>query len=87
MLDIVTIKDVKVKLGEICKQQRKIHELSREDLADALDVSRTTIQNFENGNNATVDTVLKIANHFDLLETLYKSLKDLEDANNLNSLY
>ena len=87
MLDIVTIKDVKVKLGEICKQQRKIHELSREDLADGLDVSRTTIQNFENGNNATVDTVLKIANHFDLLETLYKSLKDLEDANNLNSLY
>ncbi|GAA0749868.1 helix-turn-helix transcriptional regulator [Gaetbulibacter jejuensis] len=87
MLDIVTIKDVKVKLGEICKQQRKIHELSREDLADALDVSRTTIQNFENGNNATLDTVLKITNHFDLLEPLYKSLKDLEDTNNLNSLY
>lgn len=87
MLNVVTIKDVKIKLGELCKQQRKIHELSREDLADALDVSRTTIQNFENGNNATLDTVLKITNHFDLLETFYKSLKDLENTNNLNSLY
>lgn len=87
MLDVVTIKSVKVELGEICKQQRKIHKLSREDLAEALGVSRTTIQNFENGNNATLDTVLKIANHFDLLESFYKSLKDLNDANNLNSLY
>ena len=87
MIDAVTIKDVKLQLGELCKQKRQSYEMSQEDLAEALDISRYTIQKFENGKNATLDTVLKIANHFDLLETLYKSLKDLEDANNLNSLY
>jgi len=87
MIDAVTIKDVKLQLGELCKQKRQSYEMSQEDLAEALNISRYTIQKFENGKNATLDTVLKIANHFDLLETFYKSLKDLEDTNNLNSLY
>ena len=87
MINVVTIKDVKLQLGELCRHKRQSYEMSQEDLAEALDISRYTIQKFENGKNATLDTVLKIANHFDLLETLYKSLKDLEDANNINSLY
>ena len=87
MIDAITIKDVKLQLGELCKQKRQSYEMSQEDLAEALDLSRYTIQKFENGKNATLDTVLKIANHFDLLESLYKSLKDVEDTNNLNSLY
>lgn len=87
MIDAVTIKDVKLQLGELCKLKRQSYEMSQEDLASALDISRYTIQKFENGKNATLDTVLKIANHFDLLETLYISLKDLQDANDLNSLY
>jgi DNA-binding XRE family transcriptional regulator len=61
--------------------------MSQEDLAEELDLSRFTIQKFENGKNATLDTVLKIANHFDLLDNLYKALKDLEETNNMDSLY
>ena len=61
--------------------------MSQEDLADALGLSRFTIQKFENGKNATIDTVLKIANHFDLLESLYQALKNLESNNDINSLY
>ena len=87
MIDAITIKDVKLQLGELCKQKRQSYEMSQEDLAEALDLSRYTIQKFENGKNATLDTVLKIANHFDLLENLYKALKDIEDTNNLNSMY
>jgi transcriptional regulator with XRE-family HTH domain len=87
MIDAVTIRDVKLQLGALCKQKRQSYDMSQEDLAEALDISRYTIQKFENGKNATLDTVLKIANHFDLLGTLYKSLKELEDADNLNSLY
>jgi transcriptional regulator with XRE-family HTH domain len=87
MIDAVTIKDVKLQLGELCKQKRQSYEMSQQDLAEALDISRYTIQKFENGKNATLDTVLKIANHFDLLESLYKALKDLENTNNLNSMY
>lgn len=87
MIDAVTIKDVKLQLGELCKQKRQSYEMSQEDLAEALDISRYTIQKFENGKNATLDTVLKIANHFDLLNNLYQALKDIENSNNIDSLY
>jgi transcriptional regulator with XRE-family HTH domain len=87
MIDTVTIKEVKLQLGELCKQKRQIYEMSQEDLAEALELSRYTIQKFENGKNATIDTVLKIANHFDLLTNLYQTLKEMENRNDMNSLY
>lgn len=87
MINTITIKKVKVKLGELCKQKRQSYEISQEDLAKVLDLSRFTIQNFENGKNATLDTVLKIANHFGLLEQLYKALKDIETTNDIDSMY
>ena len=43
MLNTVTIKEVKVKIGEWCKQKRQRQGLSQEDLAKALDMSRITI--------------------------------------------
>ena len=87
MIDAITIKEVKLQLGALCKQRRQSYQMSQEDLADALGLSRFTIQKFENGKNATIDTVLKIANHFDLLESLYQALKNLESNNDINSLY
>jgi transcriptional regulator with XRE-family HTH domain len=87
MIDAITILEVKVQLGELCKQQRQRYKISQEDLAQELGLSRYTIQKFENGKNATLDTVLKIANHFNLLEKLYQALKDLENTNDINSLY
>ncbi|PQJ78971.1 helix-turn-helix transcriptional regulator [Polaribacter porphyrae] len=87
MIDAVTIKDVKLQLGKLCKQKRQNYELSQEELALALGLSRYTIQKFENGKNATLDTALKIANHFNLLEKFYKLLKDVENSNNIDSLY
>lgn len=87
MIDIVTVKDVKLKLGELCKKKRKSAEMSQEDLGEALGLSRYTIQKFENGKNATLDTVLKIANHFGLLSSLQKAITNtIEDENNI-SLY
>jgi len=87
MIHAITIKEVKLQLGELCKQKRQCYGMSQEDLAEALDLSRYTIQKFENGKNATLDTVLKIANHFDLLNNLYQALKDIERSNDINSLY
>ena len=87
MIGATTIKEVKLQLGELCKQKRQIYEMSQQDLGEALELSRYTIQKFENGKNATLDTVLKIANHFDLLEPLFQALKDLENKNDINSLY
>ena len=87
MLEIVTIKDVKVKIGKACKLQRKSNDLSREQLAEALNVSSTTIQNIENGKNTTLDNLLKVANHFGLLESIFKSLDKVINNQNDISLY
>lgn len=87
MLEIITIKDVKLKIGEACKQQRKSHELSQEELADSLGISRTTIQNIENGKNANLDTILKIANHFGILQSISKAIEKTIDNQNNISLY
>ena len=87
MLEITTIKDVKVKIGEACKVLRKSNELSRDELAEVLDVSSTTIQNIENCKNATLDNVLKVANHFGLLQSITKQInKVIVDQNDI-SLY
>ena len=87
MVDFVTVKEIKLKLGELCKRKRQSYDMSQEDLGEAIGLSRYTIQKFENGKNATLDTVLKIANHFDLLKPLKKGVdKTIEDENNI-SLY
>ncbi|MBT8245381.1 MAG: helix-turn-helix transcriptional regulator [Winogradskyella sp.] len=87
MLEVITIKDVKVKIGEACKALRKSNDLSREDLAEVLDVSSTTIQNIEKGKNATLDNVLKVANHFGLLPSITKEIdKTITNQNDI-SLY
>lgn len=87
MIDTVTIKEVKLQLGVLCKLKRQSYQMSQGDLAEALGISRYTIQKFENGKNATLDTVLKITNHFDMLNDLYQALKDIEKSNDINSMY
>lgn len=86
-IDAVTIKDIKLQRAKLCKQNRQLYEMSQKDLAEALDLSRYTIRKFESGKNATLDTVLKITNHFDLLGKLYQALKDIDTTNDINSLY
>ena len=87
MLDVTTIKDVKVKMGEACKSLRKSNGLSRDELAEVLDVSSTTIQNIENGKNTTLDNILKVANHFGLLQSVAKEIDKVSVDQNDISLY
>ena len=84
---IRTIKEVKDRIGMVCQQHRKANDLSRNELAEALGVSSTTIQNIENGKNATLDNILKIANHFGLLTTIYNALDEFEATEDTTSLY
>lgn len=87
VINIHTIKEVKDKIGFVCQRQRKVHGLSRDELAEALEISATTIQNIENGKNATLDNILKLANHFGLMTKIYDSLDGFAEADNNPSLY
>ncbi len=87
MIEVVTIKKTKEELGKWCKLQRDRFQLSQQELADHLGISRYTIQKFESGRNSTIDTVLKIAHHFDDLEKFYSGVKAYNDQNTNHSLY
>jgi transcriptional regulator with XRE-family HTH domain len=68
LFEILTIKDVKTVLGKLTKVLRKKQKLSQDELADLLNMSRITIQNLESGKNVTTDTLLKVFQHFNILE-------------------
>ncbi len=68
LFETLKIKDVKTDLGKWVKVMRKNQNLSQHQLADLLNMSRITIQNLEAGKNITIDTLLKVFQHFDALE-------------------
>lgn len=82
------IKDVKSELGQLVKSYRKREKLSRQELADKLELSRMTIQNLESGKNFTIDTLLKVLQHFDMLVAFNEFLKGKQrDNEEVESLY
>lgn len=87
VLGSINIKDVKLKIGDWCKQKRHLYQLSQDDLAQVLDMSRLTIRKLEEGKNVTVDSLLKVVNHFDMLENVYNAVDADISNNNINSLY
>lgn len=87
MLSEASIKDVKTKVGELVKFLRKKKRLSQESLANQLNLSRITIQNLESGKNATLDTLLIVMQHFELLNVFYEMLDAEISNNNYDSLY
>ena len=82
------IKDVKSEIGQLVKSYRKEQKLSQQELAELLELSRITIQNLESGKNFTIDTLLKVFNHFDLLVGFNQFLIDKRnEKEQLTSLY
>jgi transcriptional regulator with XRE-family HTH domain len=88
MIHEVKIKDVKLELGALVKQLRKIEKLSQQELSEKLAVSRLTIQNLESGKNFTIDTLLKVFQYFNLLKDAKNFVDELQKNNqNIDSLY
>jgi len=88
IFDTVKIKDVKVRIGQLVKNQRKQHKLSQKELGELLNCSRITIQNVESGKNFTIDTLFKILQHFELLNPLNTEIvKYMAENENIESLY
>lgn len=82
------IKDVKTEIGQLVKAYRKREKLSMQELGDQLELSRITIQNLESGKNFTIDTLLKVFQHFDLLTAFNDFLKGKRSENeDVESLY
>lgn len=88
MFDTTEIKDVKIELGALVKAIRKSRSLSQKELAQSLDVSRTTIQNLELGKNFTIDTILKVLKEVDMLDQLNNEVITIKEGiSKTKSLY
>jgi transcriptional regulator with XRE-family HTH domain len=87
-LESIKIKDVKLEIGQLVRSHRRREKLSRQDLAEKLDLSRITIQNLESGKNFTIDTLLKVLQYFDLMSAFNDFLKGKRNENDqVESLY
>jgi len=84
----VKVKDVKLTIGQTVRMLRKREKLSQQQLGDYLNLSRITIQNLEGGKNFTIDTLLLVLQHFDLLKELNESISTYKnDRENVPSLF
>ncbi len=72
---------------DLVKSFRKREKLSRQDIAEKLNLSRITIQNLESGKNFTIDTLLKVLQYFDLMDAFNDFVtgkrKEYEDVESL----
>ena len=88
MFNKIKIKDVKIRIGQSVKIIRKSNKLTQQELAELLDLSRITIQNLESGKNFTIDTLLKVLQHFDMLSILDEEIvKQTKGHTAIKSLY
>ncbi|MEY4538411.1 MAG: hypothetical protein RLZZ306_168 [Bacteroidota bacterium] len=87
LFETLTIKDVKTDIGKWIRVMRKKQNLSQDQLAELLNMSRITIQNLEAGKNITIDTLLKIFRHFDALEKFNDFVQEEIKNNSYKSLY
>jgi transcriptional regulator with XRE-family HTH domain len=86
--EAITINDIKLKIATAVKALRKKENLSQDQLASLLVVSRITIQNLEAGKNFTIDTLLKVLQHFDMLGDINTQIEEAINSNkNIISLY
>ena len=88
MFDFITIKNIQQTIGAWCKLLRKREKLTQQDLAKELDISPITISKLENGENTTLETILKVLQYFDELNSLYRFIQTkIENLNDTKSLY
>jgi len=86
--NVLKIEDVKSEIGLLVKTVRRRKSISQTSLAEKLNVSRITIKNLESGKNFTIDTLLKVMQHLDLMKSFFEFINDKREQNeNVKSLY
>jgi transcriptional regulator with XRE-family HTH domain len=87
MFSAITVKDLKVQVGNWCKLLRKESGLSQLQLAEKLAVSRLTVVKLEKGENVTVDTLFKALQYFQELESLQVFINKRQERFDYESMY
>ena len=88
MLDLITIKEVKNNIGSWCRMRRKAERLTKQELAQELELSRFTIAKLENGENPTLETLLKVLQYFEELKSLNQFVENkMETLSDNQSMY
>ncbi|NBX79849.1 MAG: XRE family transcriptional regulator [Flavobacteriales bacterium] len=87
MFSAVTVKDLKVQVGNWCKLLRKESGLSQMQLAEKLAVSRLTVVKLEKGENVTIDTLFKALQYFQELESLQVFINKRKERFEYESMY
>lgn len=88
MLSFITIQEVKDDLGAWCKWMRKSRKLTQKELAKELALSHLTISKLENGENPTIETLLKVLQYFNEMESFDQFIKNRTELVNTNeSMY
>ena len=75
MFEFITIKDIQKALGKWCKLLRKREKLTQQELAKEWNISPITISKLENDENATLETILKVLQYFDELNSLHRFIQ------------
>jgi transcriptional regulator with XRE-family HTH domain len=87
MLQVVSIKAIKLRIGQLVRLLRKRDGLTQQQLAEKLGLSRITVKNLELGQNATLDTLFKALQYFDMLEELDRYFTGETEKRKYKSLY
>ena len=73
---------------DINRDKLDASKITQEELAQQLNVSRLTIQHLEAGKNFTIETLLKVLNHFEEMELFFRYLNEKKEIlENSKSLY
>jgi transcriptional regulator with XRE-family HTH domain len=87
MFSAITVKDLKVQVGNWCKLLRKESGFSQLQLAEKLAVSRLTVVKLEKGENVTIDTLFKALQYFQELESLQVFINKRQERFDYESMY
>ena len=68
--------DVRSKIGELVKAMRTSRNMTQQELAEKLNLTRLTIHKIENGKNFNIDTLLLILQYFDLLNVFSEFIEE-----------
>lgn len=78
---------IPINLGLLKKLFNSVNKNYCSSLHALVGLSRYAIQKYGSGKNANLDTVLKIANYFGLLQSIFKSVHQLINEQNDISMY